>query len=456
MGACGAFSFARLRLSQPQRQVCQLKESGSIRDSAGPIFPGSLARRPFQQRLWRDPESICRIVCFGYPLFSAHTKGHLTILNYRVKIVFPQAVNLHLINSGEFVYQMPDRQTAEVQVHPAPHHCHNVKFYEHDLELIETLGSHIGNALECGDTAIVIATKAHRDALAEELRLRKIDASAAVDAGRFIQLDAAETLAQFMAGDEPDKEKFEDCIGSVLTQAAAHAMPGRRVVAFGEMVVLLWQAGKRDATLRLEELWNGIAERHTFELLCAYPISVFDRLEHRQLFFGICGEHTDVNPTEGYPTTRSEQQRRRSAARLQQKARALEAEIRIGKERLRLLQQATQAGTWELDIESDVFSFSSAAAKLLGFPYSSRVRLGELMDLMYYSGDREAVSANLQTAQRHRKDFKVAFRVSRGDDTRIILMQGKTFYNGGAPLMLGVLSDGTPAMEYAPAAAMAS
>jgi PAS domain-containing protein len=347
---------------------------------------------------------------------------------------------------------MPDHPIAEVQVHhPAPHCCHNVKFYEHDVELVETLGSHIGNALECGDTAIVIATKSHRDGLAEELRLRKIDVSAAVKAGRFIQLDAARTLAKFMVGGVPDKQKFEDCIGALLSQAAAHAMPGGRLVAFGEMVVLLWQQGKRDATLRLEELWNGLAERHTFNLLCAYPISVFDRLEHRQLFFGICGEHTDVNPVESYPVSGSEKQRRRSAARLQQKANALETEIRINQERLRLLQRVTKAGTWELDIESDVFSFSSAAAKLLGFPYSSRMRIGELMDLMYYSGDREAVFASLQTAQRHRKDFKVAFRMRRGHDTRIILMQGKTFYNGGAPLMLGVLSDGTPAAEFAAA-----
>lgn len=145
-------------------------------------------------------------------------------------------------------------------------------------------------------------------------------------------------------------------------------------------------------------------------------------------------------------------------ARLQQKTRALETEIRIGQERVHLLQQVTKAGTWELDIVNDTFFFSSAAAKLLGFPSSSRVRLGQLMDLMYYSGDREGVFANLQDAQRHRKEFKTTFRVRHGDDTRIIAMQGKTFYNNGFPLMLGVLSDATPTSEagdvpYGPAPA---
>ncbi len=66
---------------------------------------------------------------------------------------------------------------------------------------------------------------------------------------------------------------------------------------------------------------------------------------------------------------------------------------------------------------------------------------------MYYSGDRETVFANLQAAQRHRKDFKTTFRVRQGDSTRIVAMQGKTFYNSGSPLMLGVISDVTPTAE---------
>ena len=344
---------------------------------------------------------------------------------------------------------MSGHQIAEVRVHPAPRCCHNVKFYEHDRELIDGLGRHIGDAVECGDTTIVIATKSHRELLAEELRLRKIDVSGARREGRFIELDAAETLSKFMVEGEPDIGKFEDSIGSLISETAARITPGRCIVAYGEMVALLWAEGKRDATLRLEELWNGLAERHTFDLLCGYPIGAFDRLEDRQLFFSICGEHTDVNPAEGYPVHGSDMQRRSSVAKLQQKAKVLETEIRIGQQRIHLLQQVTKAGTWELDIESDVFSFSSAAAKLLGFPASSRVRLGELMGLMYYSGDREAVFASLQNAQRHRKEFKTTFRVRQGDETRIIAMQGKTFYNSGTPLMLGVLSDATPASQPA-------
>jgi len=66
---------------------------------------------------------------------------------------------------------------------------------------------------------------------------------------------------------------------------------------------------------------------------------------------------------------------------------------------------------------------------------------------MYYSGDREKVFFDLQAAQRRRKEFKTTFRVRQDDSTRIVAMQGKTFYNSGSPLMLGVISDVTPAAE---------
>jgi PAS domain-containing protein len=307
------------------------------------------------------------------------------------------------------------------------------------------LGNQLGAALEAEDTVIIIATTKHRDGLREELAARNTDFAAATQVGRYMEFDASECLRKFMVDGVPDSKKFENAIGSIVERAEAAVKPGHRLVLFGEMVALLWAEGKKDATIRLEQLWNDLAQRHTFHLLCGYPISAFDRSEHRRQFFNICGEHTHINPAESYPTWASEQQRRRSVARLQQKAKALETEIRISQQRLQLLQKVTKAGSWELDIVSDLLSFSSAAAKLLGYDSASQIRLSQFMDLMYYSGDRETVAGHLQSAQRHRADFATTFRIRRGEDTRIIQIQGKTFYNSGSPIMLGVFTDVTPA-----------
>jgi len=139
---------------------------------------------------------------------------------------------------------MPDRRIAEIQINPVKHACrHVVQFYEHDSALIEALGQHIGTALDSGDTAIVMATKTHLNGVAEELHLRKIDVSAAIKDGLFIELDAAKTLAKFMVGGGPDKQKFQATVGALVSQVAAQTKTGHRLVAFGEMLALLWAEG---------------------------------------------------------------------------------------------------------------------------------------------------------------------------------------------------------------------
>lgn len=44
---------------------------------------------------------------------------------------------------------------------------------------------------------------------------------------------------------------------------------------FGEMVAVLWAEGKTRTAIRLEELWDELATRHAFSLLCAYPMSAY-------------------------------------------------------------------------------------------------------------------------------------------------------------------------------------
>lgn len=231
-----------------------------------------------------------------------------------------------------------------------------------------------------------------------------------------------------------------ECEKVYFRNARAEALAqGRRVLVYEEMVALLWEQGRHEATIRLEQLWNSFAERHSFFLLCGYPLDLFNRTEHRRMFFIICGKHTSVNPAENYGNMENEDLRRRSVASLQQQTCALQNEIRLSQARTLMLQNATKAGTWELDIATDTFSFSSAAARPTG-----SLSLSALLCQMYYSGDRDAISAGLQQAQRSRRDFTAGFRIRNGESTRLMEIRGKTLYNAGSPMMLGVLLDVTP------------
>jgi hypothetical protein len=179
------------------------------------------------------------------------------------------------------------------------HRAHAVQFYQDEAFLAELLSRFVGAALVTGDSAIVVATARHREALAERLRSRGFDLTIPEKQGRYIPLDAATTLAKFMRGGMPDQTLFNELVGRTVEDARDAARGGRgRICAFGEMVALLWAEGNIAAALQLEELWNRLAQVYSFSLCCAYPMSGFVGNPHAAPFLKICAQHTHVFPAE--------------------------------------------------------------------------------------------------------------------------------------------------------------
>jgi len=203
---------------------------------------------------------------------------------------------------------------------------HTVQFYQDDAFFIDGLSRFIGSAIVAGESAVVIATQGHRDALNRILQSRGLDLRNAIDQGRYIALDAAATLAKFMRGDWPDPELFKETISPVLARSSVAAQHGL-IFAFGEMVAVLCAQGNAEAAVRLEQFWNEVAESYSLSLLCAYPMSGFDRESDGDGLSRICAEHTHVIPAESYSALVKEEDRLRTIAQLQQKAQALENEI---------------------------------------------------------------------------------------------------------------------------------
>ncbi|HLJ56389.1 MAG TPA: MEDS domain-containing protein [Chthonomonadaceae bacterium] len=141
---------------------------------------------------------------------------------------------------------------------------HIVQFYETDASLIRSLAGFVAGGLDAGDRCLVIATSAHREALEAQLEQHGIDVGAARDLGEYPALDAAETLAEFMRDGAPDPDLFYATVGRLLESAPTDK---RRIRAFGEMVGLLWSDGRRAEAIRLEELWNQLADAYSSSLL---------------------------------------------------------------------------------------------------------------------------------------------------------------------------------------------
>ncbi len=201
---------------------------------------------------------------------------------------------------------------------------HIVQFYESDTVLVDSVSRYVCEGLESGESCIVIATPTHRDSLDRELTARGIDVAIATALGHYISLDAQETLSKFMIDDSPDPKRFDAAVGRVIADAAG---AGRPIRAFGEIVALLWTNGNDVAAIQLEDLWNQVSNRYTFRLLCAYPMDGFGCDSHARHFAEICGHHSQVVPAESYTRLGGPSERLREIALLQQKARALEAEV---------------------------------------------------------------------------------------------------------------------------------
>lgn len=172
---------------------------------------------------------------------------------------------------------------------------HEVRFYSTDEDFLRSVTRFIGTALKFGNAGIVVATKPHRDLLLEGLRALNMDIDSLIQQGAYVSLDAEEALSAFMINGWPDTGRFLEGFNHLIESALRAAKAKHpRVAMFGESVALLWAEGKREATIRLEQLSNELAKNRKVDILCAYPFSL--RIQEDKHSFGaICAEHSAVH-----------------------------------------------------------------------------------------------------------------------------------------------------------------
>jgi signal transduction histidine kinase len=258
------------------------------------------------------------------------------------------------------------------------HRGHSVQFYAEDSFLMDAASRLVGTALGAGDSAIVIATKSHREGIEARLQAHGLNTLNAMQQGRYFVADAAEMLNKFMVEGFPDALLFRENIGNLVIRARAAAGQGSRVVAFGEMVALLWEEGKYDAAIRVEQLWNELGREHAFYLHCAYRIKDFAQENDGASFLKICSEHAEVFPSESYTGLRDQRERHRSVALLQQKEQAHDA---LRETKTRLMNEVAERMEAERKLRASERSLRELSGRLLKMQDEERRHLGrELHD----------------------------------------------------------------------------
>jgi hypothetical protein len=174
---------------------------------------------------------------------------------------------------------------------------HDVQFYENDEFLFTSVGDFLTTGVRLGQPIVVVATAAHRKGYREAMRARGVNPDDLTEGRDAVWLDARETLAAFMEGGHPNVELFELTVGRVLESLRRN----RRYVmirAHGEMVDILWREGKADAAIALECLWNDLATRYSFSLLCTYSRQTLANVLKADGVDRICSCHARVLPSE--------------------------------------------------------------------------------------------------------------------------------------------------------------
>jgi hypothetical protein len=182
-------------------------------------------------------------------------------------------------------------------LHEAGQAGHFVHFYEDDRFALENIGRLASKRIAAGDSGIFVATKPHLEIIEHYLEVSSLDVKYLRAQGRYVTHDADATLARFMEDGWPNRDKFLDLLGGIISQAVERS-PNRSALVFGEMVACLCAESNSAAAISLERLWNVLSARVRFALWCAYPLSSFRDDAAANAWVQICSEHSLIVPAE--------------------------------------------------------------------------------------------------------------------------------------------------------------
>ncbi len=179
----------------------------------------------------------------------------------------------------------------------APNGKHFVQVHQTAQDLIEAVSQYAEKGLKKQETVILVGTNSNLLAIRKSL-------GSGQDLKRLVLRDAEEMLAKFMEKGMPNWEKFRDVIGGTIENYSRQGAPKIRI--WGEMVNQLWEGNRIDAAVRLEEMWNDLAEECSFSLFCTYLMDPFSH-SHSELNMkkGILKTHSSQVPTEECPRIES-------------------------------------------------------------------------------------------------------------------------------------------------------
>ena len=174
-------------------------------------------------------------------------------------------------------------------------HCHEVEFYCNDASFLDRCARFMGAALTNGDSVVLVATPSHCNTLHQRLESEGCAVVEAIERGRYLALEPAYVLSEFLANGQPDSARFIKFAANLIA-TALKAATGRhpRVAACGESTAVLYAQGHAEAAVEMERLLQEVTLLYDVDILCGYPMGGFRSAEERSILQRICAEHSAV------------------------------------------------------------------------------------------------------------------------------------------------------------------
>jgi hypothetical protein len=124
--------------------------------------------------------------------------------------------------------------------------------------------------LRRGNSVIVIATAANTERLQALLEQAHFHRNPLERSGQLRFVDAAELLSGIVVDGVPDSAKFLTAVRTILDRARIY---GRGLRVYSDLAGVLWQDGKTQAAIQIEDLMNEVGRTLSVAFYCGYVMN---------------------------------------------------------------------------------------------------------------------------------------------------------------------------------------
>lgn len=143
------------------------------------------------------------------------------------------------------------------------------EYFENDFKLADAMAGYIGEALRNNQGFLIIATKENSDQFLKLLEESGHDVNGSSQSGQLVLMDVKVILDRLLIHHSLDTETLHSLLWEKIT-LMKKKFP--KVIAYGEMVNILWKENNLHGMITVDRLWKKISCDLDFSLISAYSM----------------------------------------------------------------------------------------------------------------------------------------------------------------------------------------